>query len=360
MGRKSGWLGGGALALLLFGTGSSLFGKVIYELKGPDRKGKPKFFAKPWASTCEPGGGVCLSRICLIFYAELPVHRAQSTANKRGLPSPTAHYPTSAGAMFIGMMLCLPGLELLNWVRRQLAKRRRSGDESEALLGSAASDTSTTAEESDEDVAELPAAATAVDKPPATGAAKAKKYALILIPTTFDLIATILMSVGLLFITVSVYQMMRGAEVVFTAVLSVTFLGRQLNRHHIGGICVCTVRGGADSSHRGKPRLQQYSVSLVGCMLLLCSPSAVQCSPQSFPFYVPCARTPCDRELPVHRKSARELVWVIAHAKPLNCLLLSGGYCAGRDGQRGIRRRRHREASQLTADDHGHAARCGE
>ena len=33
------------------------------------------------------------------------------------------------------------------------------------------------------------------------------------IPTFFDLIATILMNVGLLYVTASVYQMMRGAGV---------------------------------------------------------------------------------------------------------------------------------------------------
>ena len=33
------------------------------------------------------------------------------------------------------------------------------------------------------------------------------------IPTLFDLIATVLMNVGLLYVTASVYQMMRGAGV---------------------------------------------------------------------------------------------------------------------------------------------------
>lgn len=39
----------------------------------------------------------------------------------------------------------------------------------------------------------------------------------------------------------SVYQMMRGAEMLFAAVFSVTFLHRTLNRLHISGILCCVV-----------------------------------------------------------------------------------------------------------------------
>jgi hypothetical protein len=38
-----------------------------------------------------------------------------------------------------------------------------------------------------------------------------KECLLLSIPTVFDLIATVLMNVGLLYVTASVYQMMRGA-----------------------------------------------------------------------------------------------------------------------------------------------------
>lgn len=70
----------------------------------------------------------------------------------------------------------------------------------------------------------------------------ASRYALILIPTAFDLAATALMSVGLLYVTVSVYQMMRGTEIIFSALLSTAFLRRDLNRQHVVGIMLCTVR----------------------------------------------------------------------------------------------------------------------
>jgi len=65
---------------------------------------------------------------------------------------------------------------------------------------------------------------------------------LLAIPTAFDLVATVLMNVGLLSVTASVYQMMRGAEMLFAALFSVVFLHRTLNKFHYGGILCCVVR----------------------------------------------------------------------------------------------------------------------
>jgi hypothetical protein len=42
--------------------------------------------------------------------------------------------------------------------------------------------------------------------------------------------AQVLMNIGLLSVTASVYQMMRGAEMLFAAVFAVLFLRRALNR----------------------------------------------------------------------------------------------------------------------------------
>lgn len=61
------------------------------------------------------------------------------------------------------------------------------------------------------------------------------------IPTFFDLVATVLMNVGLLSVTASVYQMMRGAEMLFAALFAVAFLHRQLNKFHYLGILCCVV-----------------------------------------------------------------------------------------------------------------------
>jgi drug/metabolite transporter (DMT)-like permease len=72
---------------------------------------------------------------------------------------------------------------------------------------------------------------------------------LLAIPTVFDLAATVLMNVGLLSVTASVYQMMRGAEMLFAALFTVVFLKRSLNRLHFLGMLFCVVR----------PPLQRHS-----------------------------------------------------------------------------------------------------
>ena len=55
-----------------------------------------------------------------------------------------------------------------------------------------------------------------------------KQTLMLAIPTAFDLVATVLMNVGLLSVTASVYQMMRGAEMLFAALFAVVFLRRTL------------------------------------------------------------------------------------------------------------------------------------
>jgi drug/metabolite transporter (DMT)-like permease len=60
-------------------------------------------------------------------------------------------------------------------------------------------------------------------------------------PTLFDLFATACGTTGLLYTTVSVYQMLRGAQLVFTALLSIAFLGRRLTHYNYAGIALCMV-----------------------------------------------------------------------------------------------------------------------
>lgn len=50
------------------------------------------------------------------------------------------------------------------------------------------------------------------------------------------------MNVGLLTTTASVYQMMRGAEMLFAAMLAVLFLHRRLNKYNYLGLLASTVR----------------------------------------------------------------------------------------------------------------------
>lgn len=157
---KSGAVGG----LIVFGTTTSLFAKIVYELKSVGSDGTEKYFHKPWAMTA---------------------------------------------VMFIGMTFCLP----LAYIKR--GEKREGGDAEEPLLGGQAE--------------------------AAPKRNELKETLLLSIPTFFDLLATVLMNVGLLYVTASVYQMMRGAEMLFAAGFAVTFLKRSLNRYHMYGLLCCII-----------------------------------------------------------------------------------------------------------------------
>lgn len=70
---------------------------------------------------------------------------------------------------------------------------------------------------------------------------KAQSVWIINWPTLLDLFATACGTTGLLYTTVSVYQMLRGAQLVFTALLSILFLGRRLTALNFAGIALCVL-----------------------------------------------------------------------------------------------------------------------
>ncbi|PRW59396.1 Solute carrier family 35 member F6 isoform B [Chlorella sorokiniana] len=194
--------------LLFFGTLTSLFAKIVYELDGPGRDGAVKNFQKPWAMTT---------------------------------------------VMFVAMSFCLP---LAFWTERR--ERRRAtkaaaaaanGDAAEPLLGDGAA-------------------------PVGPKHSELAQALMLFIPTAFDLIATVLMNVGLLSVTASVYQMMRGAEMLFAALFAVIFLRRSLNRWHYGGIGCCVLgitlvgvssmlSGEGSASHEVSPRDMLIGMGLI-------------------------------------------------------------------------------------------------
>lgn len=147
--------------LLLFGTTTSLFAKIVYELQSQGLDGDMKYFRKPWAMTL---------------------------------------------LMFAGMSFCLPIAYFMD------RKSKESGQLAQPLLG----------------------------EPPRTHS-EVRETLLLGIPTFFDLVATVLMNIGLLSVTASVYQMMRGAEMLFAALFAVLFLQRTLNKYHLAGILCCVI-----------------------------------------------------------------------------------------------------------------------
>jgi drug/metabolite transporter (DMT)-like permease len=58
---------------------------------------------------------------------------------------------------------------------------------------------------------------------------ESKNYILLLFPALCDSLSSTLMNIGLIFVSVSMYQMLRGSIVIFTAIISVLFLNQTYN-----------------------------------------------------------------------------------------------------------------------------------
>ena len=63
----------------------------------------------------------------------------------------------------------------------------------------------------------------------------------ILIPTTFDLIASTIMTFGLIYTPASVFQMLRGSMIIFSSILSRIFIGKKVRYAQLIGISISVV-----------------------------------------------------------------------------------------------------------------------
>lgn len=68
-----------------------------------------------------------------------------------------------------------------------------------------------------------------------------KTRLILAIPATCDLITTTLNVFGLIYINVSIFQMLRGAQIIFTSILSIIVLKKRLEGYEIMGICIVIV-----------------------------------------------------------------------------------------------------------------------
>jgi drug/metabolite transporter (DMT)-like permease len=167
------------LGLVLFGTAASLIAKLIYSVHGRNMLGEPNAaFTKPWFQ---------------VF------------------------------GMFAGMSVC---------ILMDLPRRKRAVQDEEAIPLLANGSGSSVAATTNDDAAQAS---------PAGQQQQQQSVWIINIPTLFDLFATACGTTGLLYTTVSVYQMLRGAQLVFSAILSIVFLHRRLSRMNYIGIAVCMV-----------------------------------------------------------------------------------------------------------------------
>ncbi|KAH3760359.1 Integral membrane protein [Pelomyxa schiedti] len=98
---------------------------------------------------------------------------------------------------------------------------------------------------------------------------------IMMVPCTFDLLASTLMTFGLIYISVSVFQMLRGSMVIFSSILSRIFLGRPIHYHQMVGLgicCVALVMVGTAGMLMPQPGIPSTAAeTMVGCCLVIFS-----------------------------------------------------------------------------------------
>ncbi|KAJ1748419.1 hypothetical protein LPJ79_004545 [Coemansia sp. RSA 1821] len=132
--------------------------------------------------------------------------------------------------MFYGEMLCLACLYAIGLFRRRSAGNApdAAADGYQPIPDSASVASADADAAADADVS---ADGTAGAPPLKPIAGWATLY--MWLPAVCDLLGTTLMNVGLFFTSASVYQMLRGAVVVFSGLFSVVFLGHRLERFQV-------------------------------------------------------------------------------------------------------------------------------
>ncbi|PWY65256.1 hypothetical protein BO94DRAFT_355854 [Aspergillus sclerotioniger CBS 115572] len=97
-----------------------------------------------------------------------------------------------------------------------------------------------------------------------------RKIFMLAAPACCDIAGTTLMNVGLLFVAASVYQMTRGALVLFVGLFSVLFLHRKLHLYHwlalfivVLGVALVGLAGALFSDHQGHDVSQESTAATV-------------------------------------------------------------------------------------------------
>jgi len=170
---------------VLMGTGSTITVKLMYGLKSVGLTGESQFFEKPLFTTF---------------------------------------------VMFVAMMLALPvHFMVVAWNRRATSRRavKNMGiDEAQPINGS---------------ISHSALVASELAQYDADNAVPWRTYFLLAIPSSFDLLGTALASIGLLFTTVSIYQLVRCSVIIVCALLKGTVLGAHLNKVQWTGVAINTL-----------------------------------------------------------------------------------------------------------------------
>jgi drug/metabolite transporter (DMT)-like permease len=104
---------------------------------------------------------------------------------------------------------------------------------------------------------------------------KGWKLVLLGLPACCDITGTTLMNVGLLFVAASIYQMTRGALVLFVGLFSVLFLKRKLYLYHwfslvvvVVGVALVGLAGAIYTGDKNSPAPKETNLELVRTMML--------------------------------------------------------------------------------------------
>lgn len=110
-----------------------------------------------------------------------------------------------------------------------------------------------------------------------SGISYTRKVVLVAAPALFDIAATVLCNVGMLYIPASVWQMLRGASLVFAAILSVIFLKRKMYSFNIIGLTMCVIgvalvglANVAGEKHTDSPQAADPAQIAFGMALVVC------------------------------------------------------------------------------------------
>lgn len=144
--------------------------------------------------------------------------------------------------MFLSMLLALPVNEVMSLISRKK-------DNSSSNSSSNNTPSSNNVKESTEHSPLLPEESTINDSEEEINMNKGKKQQsggrsplLIMIPAAFDLIASTIMTFGLIYISVSIFQMLRGSMVIFSTILTRLFLkGRRVRRYQLLGVTLAVI-----------------------------------------------------------------------------------------------------------------------
>ena len=182
--------------------------------------------------------------VCGTFYSL--TRKYMNLTRAEGLPGNTSYFrhPLYQGLWcFVGQLLAWP-----IWWRLQQREQRR----------------------------QQATAAGSPEAPPVAAPTSARARALCVVPTLFDVCGTVLNNTGLILTSVSVYQMLRGSVVLFTALASRLLLGTSFARKEQRGLLLIGVGiafiGMANTVFSDKPLDEHYAPwPALGNVLILLS-----------------------------------------------------------------------------------------